>query len=101
MIITKQTGDYIMRVMTGLDLLVIDGKVTNRCPECSETLTFFETGDHIAAAYGQDNVAVIVACEGYWCIDPSLVGLPRGQWMSPHDDVLDGCLPTCPTGCCS
>lgn len=84
MIINKKDARYITAVIEAKDRLT--GHTTDRCPECNKLITYFETGDHVVIETDDSTVAVVIACEGYWCIDPVLVGLPRGQWMPPDAD---------------
>jgi len=90
------------------DLLDIGGLAVNRtcvgrCPECGETV---ENMDGDAAlehriwagilttelAADEDwltelgATVVVVGCEGYWTIDPALVGMPRPSWQ-PSDST--------------
>lgn len=46
------------------------------CPECGRE----PAAEHSAEPHRMVGRWVVICCEGYWVIDPSLVGLPRGQW---------------------
>lgn len=47
-----------------------------KCPECAEVVD--EALD--PATHTVMDGYVIVGCEGYFVVDPELVGLPRGNW---------------------
>lgn len=54
------------------------------CPECGDDAeeVRFES-NHIIFCQPEEGVDlyfVAVACQGYWGVDPSLVGLPKGNW---------------------
>lgn len=92
MIFTQRSIDYLDRVHRAVDTGALGrDRLTNHCPECDEDLTWLDaSGDeHVAVtipgtedANGVRDVAVVIACEGYWVIDPAAVGLDRGQWQS-------------------
>jgi hypothetical protein len=72
--------------------------LTDTCPDCRERITAFNTGVHVAvaatpitsAAYMiDDQVYVIVGCEGAWVIDPRQVGIVVHAWANLTDDVIN------------
>lgn len=94
MIIDPKTAKYLLRVTEALR----DGKIENpkirTCPECDVPYhadEYFDAdrdghvifvpgfGDPIEATRGRD-FTLLIGCQGYWLIDPSLVGLPKGNW---------------------
>ena len=48
------------------------------CPECGH-VSEQEDGIHVVLG-----AAVAIACEGYWVINPNVVGIPRPSWQ-PQD----------------
>jgi hypothetical protein len=55
---------------------------TNICPECNDVVTDPRGDEHHVAIEVDGHVFVIVGCEGYWVVDPNLVGIPSDTWMS-------------------
>jgi hypothetical protein len=47
-----------------------------RCPECGEHVMVMDDSDRADHVLARDEV--VVGCEGYWIIDPALVGIERG-----------------------
>jgi hypothetical protein len=57
------------------------------CPECgvraSNLVTGPSTGDPAHVLVDSEvGTYVAVGCEGYWTVDPALLGLERGAWRS-------------------
>lgn len=57
---------------------------TPRCPECGQVPTGRDTSLH-----RMHDEIVIIACEGYYVIDPELVGMGSGNWMDFRVDIED------------
>lgn len=58
--------------------------LTNRCTECNEIIDIFDgDGGHAVVTDGQDGTGayVVIGCEGYWLINPNLVGFRNLQWQ--------------------
>lgn len=91
MIIDMDTATYLNAVVSALSAgkTFPDPQISNKCPECGDWLGYFNTGDHVVwdASTDKDTekVIVIIACEGYWIIDPNLVGIMSDTWMSQDD----------------
>ena len=49
------------------------------CPECGH-VPEREEGIHVVVGAA----AVVIGCEGYWVINPNVVGIPRPSWQ-PQD----------------
>lgn len=60
----------------------IKAYLTKRCPECDGDATD-EPEDHVLVQGW-----CVVACEGYWVVDPNLVGIESPRWMNWMDDHL-------------
>ena len=92
MLISRETADYVAKCTWAIDLGKGDIPLTDTCPECEEKVDTWEKAtwhdDHIVYATTSDTYAILVGCEGYWVINPTLVGLPLGEW---HD--ADGNYP--------
>lgn len=56
--------------------------LTNRCSECGEVVNIFAT-HHVVVADGQDGTGayVVIGCEGYWLINPNVVGVKNIDWQ--------------------
>lgn len=86
MIMLPAVARYIVACIQG----IADGWITgsNECPECGQYLGFFNTEDHIVFDRSRPNdpedLVIIVACEGYLCIDPRTVGMADvfPDWMN-------------------
>lgn len=53
--------------------------LTDTCPECGETVDGWNT-DHILGVDREENVYVIIGCEGYWVIDPKYAMMDNTNW---------------------
>jgi hypothetical protein len=93
MIMDIKTAEYIAAVVRALteDNLSPDARRSNQCPECEQWLGFFNTDYHIvynaSTENDPENMIVVVGCEGYWAIDPKLVGIRDTGWMSPEEII--------------
>lgn len=84
MIIDVRQATYLLAVASGLEGGRIPEKyITVICPECGGS-----GGDdfdfiHQVMRTGSDplKVAVVIACEGYWVVNPSLVGVVSDNWQ--------------------
>lgn len=80
---------YLMGVEGALEEeRVPDRYLTNVCPECGDTIDTWDAATrdvHVVTNTANDGdpkvYAVVVACEGYWVINPEVVGLPRDNWQ--------------------
>lgn len=61
-----------------------DEHLTERCPECGQVPMGSDLDYH---RMHDDNV--IVACEGYYVVDPNLVGFDSPNWMDWKDNIED------------
>lgn len=90
MLITLKTADYLMKAIQAINLGKTEIPLTNRCPECNEAIdTYLDAADyangHIVYQTTSDTFVILVGCEGYWTINPELIGLPRDMWMDWQD----------------
>lgn len=87
MIANLELIDYLTRVVRALDTNTLhpDARRTRRCPECDEDVKFVHDTSHVVWAR-EDDVVLIIACEGYWVINPNLVGIDKSQWLHPNDE---------------
>ncbi len=72
---------YLTAVIAAVDDLPEEA-ITDVCPECGEQQTTGE--NHAVIVREEDGLAVLVlaiGCEGYWVIDPALVGLNAPDWQ--------------------
>lgn len=90
MIISSAVAQYIVVCV----MAIRSGRVTgsDECPECGVRMSWSNTEDHIVfdrsgSPDAPADLVVIVACEGYICIDPSQVGMADvfPDWMSPDE----------------
>lgn len=71
--------------------------LTDRCPECGEKIVgVMDDGTHTWVSSGLDpstgegpSTYVVMGCEGYLVINPTVVGLPRDNWQDWTTDDLD------------
>lgn len=67
----------------------LEGPFTATCPECDVDFTcmddVIEDEGHIIVSLTSDTFAVVVACEGYFVVDPNLVGIDSPMWLGPDD----------------
>lgn len=91
-----------------VDAAIVAGKLsgpfTTTCPECGDD--FADTDAvrnddlHIIVTLTSDTFAVVVACEGYFVVNPNLVGIDCPMWMGPDDEATiitpDGVFPGTP-----
>jgi hypothetical protein len=90
MIVDTKTARYLMMVCVALDTNTLhpDARRTTTCPECNETVTAFDT-DHVVWTGGRIGTCVLViGCEGYWVINPNLVGIDSPNWTHPDDSII-------------
>lgn len=91
-----------------VDAAIIAGKLsgpfTTTCPECGINLDHPKDARmddlHIIVTLTSDTFAVVVACEGYYVVNPNLVGIDSPLWMGPDDEATiitpDGVFPGTP-----
>lgn len=79
--------DYAERVDAGLAAGTLDTLLLSRCPECDDNFSnrdaAYADTHHIIVATTSDTFAVVVGCEGYFVVDPNLVGISMWMWLAP------------------
>lgn len=81
-----------------VDAAIVAGKVsgpfTTTCPECGNDYADSEDARmddlHVIVTLTSDTFAVVVACEGYFMVNPNLVGIDSpmwSDWAALPDDV--------------
>lgn len=100
MLVTLELATYLDRATRAINEGKIEIPLTNRCQECGEKIDTYHgaAGDdpHLVMQTTSDTYAVLVGCEGYWQINPALIGLPPGQWQDWTDNPLgDEAPPVC------
>ena len=91
MIISLETADYLKRAVDTITAGKVEIPLTDTCPECGDKLdSWLAASDeaHLVMQTTSDTYAVLVGCEGYWVINPGLIGLPRGMWQDWTDNPL-------------
>lgn len=53
--------------------------LTTTCPECGDEVTNDITA-HVVIIDREETQFVIVGCEGYWVINPEIIGMDREGW---------------------
>ncbi len=84
MLVTIETAQYVYNVVTALASGKTFPQMTNQCPECDSRVDLSDDLDHIVFDTNpedRDALVIIVACEGYWMIDPNAVGIVSEGWM--------------------
>lgn len=92
---------HILEYAARVDIALAEGRInpplTTRCPECGSDFADLdearEDTDHIIIATTSDTTAVIVACEGYFVVNPNLVGIDSPGWSDWMDNPSGGTLP--------
>lgn len=82
MIVDKDIATYVLAVVTAVnngDLYTED--LTSGCPECGEEQTDAYSDAHLVTVTPAGQTVVIVACEGYWVVDPALVDIQHPNWQ--------------------
>lgn len=77
-----------------VDAAIVAGKLsgpfTTTCPECGDDFADTDAARnddlHIIVTLTSDTLAVVVACEGYFVVNPNLVGIDSPMWSG--DDAL-------------
>ena len=64
-------------------LRTIAGELTKVCPECGETPETNSDSDHAMVL-----CFVAIACEGYYVVNPNLVGFSRPNWSDWKEDLM-------------
>lgn len=84
-----------------VDAAIVAGKLsgpfTSTCPECDSRFAdvdeAHEDTEHIIVTLTSDTFAVVVACEGYFVVNPNLVGIDSPMWSDwtelPADVTAD------------
>lgn len=84
MLINQETTTYLAKAVEAIELGRGDIPLSDTCPECGlRCNTYLRAHDdcHVVMKVSGDVYAILIGCEGYWCIDPELIGLPRGNWQ--------------------
>lgn len=97
---------YVQAYAEAVDAALTSGKLTGplttTCPECgcnfSDGDDVHQDSDHIIIATTSDTYAVVVACEGYFVVNPNLVGIDSPMWSDWQDNTSGGTLPQGVTG---
>lgn len=89
--------DYAEAVTDALTDGRINPPLTTRCPECDSDFAdldeAYEDAEHIIVLTTADTTAVIVGCEGYYVVDPNLVGIDCPNWEPWMTNETGGTLP--------
>lgn len=87
MLIDVDAAQYLVAVTTAIKAGRKLPQMTNECPECDQKVDVFNV-EHIVTELPDRSleditaVAVVIACEGYWVVDPNAVGIRKPHWMS-------------------
>jgi rRNA maturation protein Nop10 len=95
MLIDTNNALYVLAVAAAIPNLPPEA-LTDQCPECGSVQTFMQHDYHLVVRMPDTDpevrkVAVVVGCEGYWVVNPALVGIDRPNWTpapppQPADD---------------
>ena len=85
MMLTVDLAEYLLAVTKAWEQNDLpNSQKLDWCSECGETIAdmFAATGEHgiIFDQAGRD--FVVLGCEGYWQVDPSVVGIEKLSWQS-------------------
>jgi hypothetical protein len=101
--------EKLMRYLTACMIAAKDSTSTVEwmevCPECGDVPYTYDT-DHLIVEVGdvpdapENIMAVVVACEGYYTVDPAKLGLgdEHPNWMAPDAEVFIGGKVECTCG---
>jgi hypothetical protein len=97
--VNKQDTEYLARVAQGITTLPHTANLTTRCPECDVIPTpclvcDSDECDGAGVAHGMVGEYVVIGCEGYYVVDPNLVGIDSPNWQpveAEEDDVICLC----------
>jgi hypothetical protein len=84
MIVTPELARYLIAI---IQAVVFEGRtdipLTNTCPECGVDLQDDDADiEHLIITLTSDTTAVVVGCEGYFVINPNLVGIDAPNWTA-------------------
>lgn len=97
MLVTLGLATYLDRATRAINEGKIEIPLTDRCQECGDRITTYlgAAGDdpHLVMQTTSDTYAVLVGCEGYWQVNPELLGMLGTMWQdwteNPLGDKLD------------
>lgn len=80
----RKIRTYAQAMDAAIDAGTVTGPLITTCPECgshfNNTDEVYRDVEHIIASTTSDTFAILVACEGYFVMDPSLVGIDSPGW---------------------
>lgn len=88
-----ERAEYLLAVAkANHDLKIPADRISTSCAECGECIE--EMGPqlevcHVLARFGDapdGGMFMVMGCEGYWYVDPSLVGIERSGWQDWQDE---------------
>lgn len=79
----EQTRDYLRRVRQA-DPATLAQYRTETCPECGDPvegdgLVLCDDGEFAHVVLGG---SVVLGCEGYWVVNPAVLGMDAGSWTA-------------------
>ncbi len=84
MIVDNRTGRYIQAVVDKIEEGRLTMRLPTRCPECDQLMSLGTESNHVVYRIGREGAMIcIIGCEGYWCINPALVGVESENWQAP------------------
>ena len=98
--LAQQTEQYVRQVRRyyaaaeNERLAELHASMSQRCTECGVhalVMSAEQRDAHVLIEDAFGELWVIVGCEGYWLVDPALVGMDRGAWQDWRADRCDGC----------
>lgn len=92
MLVTLELATYLDRATKAINEGKIEIPLTNRCQECGTLIDTYlsASGDdpHLVMQTTSDTYAVLVGCEGYWQVNPTLLGMSGNMWQDWTDNPL-------------
>ena len=89
MIIDTRGAEYVMAVAAAAAGLRA-GHLINICPECGGQQGRLDNDNHLVVAVADPHpgeVAVVIGCEGFWVVDPKLVGIDSPNWQDWRENA--------------
>lgn len=83
MILSNADVHYIAAVFAKLaksDTTAESLDIPTICPECNEPANYDDSHTALESDDDDTRPVILIGCEGYHTVDPTLIGLPRGNW---------------------
>jgi hypothetical protein len=85
--IDMKSARYIINAIAAIDdeNALIETHIGNYCPECDENINSLAINEDAHILY---DGKLLIGCEGYFLINPNLLGIYSPQWSFWKDDAI-------------